>query len=194
MKKGLNIFIALLILNQLVFGQSIVTVFPDSIQQNLANNYEYGVFYVPKTTEAHTDFMNNGDHLNTIRLNIIESALNNSSDLSGTLDYLDNFSTVIQSISNKADKVIFIFEKMPAWLSSSNDGSPAQTPGWYVLNTKPPANYTQWNHMIQQVTDRIVNVYGVSNAYFEIWNEPDLGSWTGTTAEYFELFKIPMMQ
>lgn len=173
----------------LLFGQSSIIVYPDSILQDLNKTYEYGTFYVPKTTEAQADFLNNGDHLNTIRLHIVESALNNSTDLNTTLSYLDDVSSIIQEISDKTDKVIFIIEKMPAWLSSSNDGSPAQTPGWFVLNTKPPASYVEWNNMVQEVSDRIINTYGISNAYFEIWNEPDLGSWTGTESEYFELFR-----
>lgn len=172
-----------------LLSQSQITVYPDSVQQNLGQRYEYGTFYVPKTIEAQTDFLGNGDHLNSVRLHIIESALNNSSDLNGALTYLDNVSSVLQSISAKTDKVIFIFEKMPAWLSSSSDGSPAQTPGWFVLNTKPPASYLDWNNMVQQITTRIVTNYGISNAYFEIWNEPDLGSWTGSQVEYFQLFQ-----
>lgn len=187
--KKLSLLILLLSICSLLFSQSIFNIYPDSLYQNLSNKYEYGTFYVPKTAEAQTDFLNNGDHLNCIRLHIIESALNNSSDLNGTLSYLDNVSSIIQNISAKTDKVIFIFEKMPAWLSSSSDGSPAQTPGWFVLNTKPPANYLDWNFMVQQVTDRIVNTYGITNAHFEIWNEPDLGSWTGTEEEYFKLFQ-----
>jgi len=187
--KNLNLIILLFWINNYSNAQSTVNIYPDSMLQSLSNKYEYGAFYVPKTTEAQTDFLDNGDHLNCIRLHIIESALNNSTDLNGTLTYLDNVSTIIQDISSKTDKVIFILEKMPVWLSSSNDGSPAQTPGWFVLNTKPPASYLDWNNMVQQVTDRIVNTYEINNAYFEIWNEPDLGSWTGTEAEYFELFQ-----
>ena len=78
---------------------------------------------------------------------------------------------------------------MPGWLSSSTDGSPASTPGWFVLNTKPPSNYANWDAMVTSVVDKIINTYGITNAYFEIWNEPDLGSWTGTENEYFELFE-----
>ncbi len=189
MKTKLKTLLTLLLIQQITFSQNTITVYPDSLKGNLGKKYEYGVFYVPKTTEAQTDFLSNGDHLNTIRLHIIESALNNSTDLNGTLSYLDNVSSIIQDISNKTDKVIFILEKMPAWLSSSSDGSPAQTPGWFVLNTKPPANYVDWDNMVEAVTNRIVNTYGISNAYFEIWNEPDLGSWTGTQEEYFELFQ-----
>ncbi len=170
-------------------GQTNLDIYLDSVTSNIGSKYEQGVFYVPKTNEAQADFLNNGIHQNSIRLNIIEGALNNSTNLNDCIAYLDNISSILQDLSNKTDKLLFIFEKMPAWLSSSSDGSPASTPGWYVLNTKPPTSWFDWNNMVNTVVDRIVNTYGISNAYFEIWNEPDLGSWSGTEGEYFELFK-----
>jgi hypothetical protein len=173
----------------LSYGQTDIDVYLDSTTSSVNSKYEQGVFYVPKTNEAQTDFLNNGIYQNSIRLNIIESALNNTTNLNDCITYLDNASSILQNLASKTDKLLFIFEKMPAWLSSSSDGSPASTPGWYILNTKPPASWTAWNNMVNTVIDRIINVYGITNAYFEIWNEPDLGSWTGTNGEYFELFK-----
>ena len=183
------IIILILGISYSTYGQTDLNVYLDSITSNIGSKYEHGVFYVPKTDEAQTDFFNNDIHQNSIRLNIIEGALNNTTNLNDCIAYLDNVSSILQNISNKTDKLIFIFEKMPVWLSSSSDGSPAQTPGWYVLNTKPPASWIDWNNMVNTVVNRIVNTYGISNAYFEIWNEPDLGSWSGTESEYFELFK-----
>ena len=184
-------FILLLILgiSYASYGQTSIDVYLDSITSSVGSKYEQGVFYVPKTNEAQTDFLNNGIHQNSIRLNIIEVALNNTTNLNDCITYLDNASSILQNLSNKTDKLVFIFEKMPAWLSSSSDGSPASPHGWYVLNTKPPASWVDWNTMVNTIVNRIVNTYGISNAYFEIWNEPDLGSWTGTEGEYFELFK-----
>ncbi len=173
----------------ILFGQTTIGIYLDSVTTNVGKKYTPGVFYAPKTAEAQIDFLGNGIHQNSIRLNIIEGALNNTSNLTDCLAFLDNVSTTLQALSAKTDNLLFIFEKMPAWLSSSSDGSPASTPGWYVLNTKPPANYANWNTAISGIVDRIVNVYGLSNAQFEIWNEPDLGSWTGTKSEYFELFQ-----
>ncbi len=183
-----HIFLLLLGFYHISYAQTTVISYPDSTNGIVSNNYTPGVFYVPKTQEAQTNFLNNGIHQNAIRTHIIESAINNSSDINQSLAYLDNVSTIIQALSAKTDKLIFIFEKMPVWMSSSNDGSPATTPGWYVLNTKPPSSYTQWNSAITAITSKLVNDYGITNAYFEIWNEPDLGSWTGTEAEFFELF------
>ena len=186
----LNIILVVIFgISSTLYGQTTVNIYLDSILSNVESKYEPGVFYVPKTTEAQNDFFNNGIKQNSIRLNIIEGALNNTSNLNDCLAYIDGVSTILQDISNKTDKVLFIFEKMPGWLSSSTDGSPASTPGWFVLNTKPPSNYANWDAMVAGVVDRIVNTHGISNAYFEIWNEPDLGSWTGTENEYFELFE-----
>ncbi len=179
----------LLLLTTFAFGQTTITVYPDTIESTVGLKYTPGVFYVPKTAEAQADFLGNGIHQNAIRTHIIESALNNTTNLIDCIAFLDGVSTILQDLSNKTEKLVFIFEKMPAWLSSSTDGSPAQTPGWYVLNTKPPANYADWNNMVTTITNRIVNTYGINNAYFEIWNEPDLGSWTGTQAEFFELYQ-----
>ncbi|MCR9173816.1 MAG: T9SS type A sorting domain-containing protein [bacterium] len=171
-----------------VLGQVSIAIDPLDQGGAVGNSFKHGIFYVPKTQEAIDLFENNGSEYNAIRLHIIESALNNTTNLNDALAYLDLAEQQLQDISNRSEKVIFIFEKMPAWLSSSSDGSPAQTPGWFVLNTKPPADYNAWNSVVSALTDQLVNGYGIDNAYFEIWNEPDLGSWTGTEAEYFELF------
>lgn len=187
MKASILFFV--LALSASLFSQTTVNIYPDSVETSIGNKYEPGVFYVPKTTEAQNDFLNNGVRQNSIRINIIEGALNNTTNLNDCIDFLDDVSSIIQDLSNKTDKLLFIFEKMPAWLSSSSDGSPASTPGWYVLNTKPPANYADWDNMVSSIVDRIINTYGINNAYFEVWNEPDLGSWTGTDDEYFELFE-----
>ena len=187
-----EIYIILILLVRLsiaAYGQTIVNVYIDSVTSNVDVKYKQGVFYVPKTNEAQNDFLNNNIYQNAIRLNIIESALNNSSNLTECLQYLDLAAPIIQSLSTKTNKLFFIFEKMPPWLSSSSDGSPASVPGWSVLNTKPPANWVDWDSTVVGVVNRIVNTYGITNAYFEIWNEPDLGSWTGTQSEYFLLIK-----
>ena len=173
----------------LLRGQTTLTLDPDAPGWTDAARFGPGVFYVPKTQEAHDAFLADEGRYNALRLNVVESALNNARNLAECLAYLDQISGTLRTVAGRADKVIFIFEKMPAWLSRSSDGSPARTPGWYVLNTQPPADYAAWDEMVRRVTDRIVKHYGIANAYFEIWNEPDLGSWTASAGEYFRLFR-----
>jgi hypothetical protein len=190
MSKLLKIITTIGLLGQnLANGQSVLNIYPDSLIAPLNINLTPGVFYVPKTASAATDFMGNGVQQNSIRTNVIESVLNNTSNLTSCLSLLSTVQTDLQNLSLKCNKLLFVIEKMPAWLSSSSDGSPASTPGWYVLNTKPPANWNTWQTVVDSITSKIVNQFGISNAYFEIWNEPDLGSWTGTMSEYFTLYK-----
>ncbi len=172
-----------------VHAQTVLTVYPDSIQGAINNNLSPGVFFVPKTQDAYTEFTGNGMHFQCLRTNVIESALNNTSNLPACLALLGTVQADLQMLSQRSDKLIFIFEKMPAWLSSSSDGSPATTPGWYVLNTKPPANWNTWQTVVDSITDKIVNQFGISNAWFEVWNEPDIGSWTGSMSDYFRLYR-----
>jgi hypothetical protein len=184
-----TVAVLVIFVQNIVNGQSVLNIYPDSLQTSININLTPGVFYVPKTSAAVSDFNGNGIQQNCIRTNAIESVLNNSSNLSGCLSLLSSLKIDLRNLSLKCNKLIFIFEKMPAWLSSSSNSSPATTPGWYVLNTKPPANWNTWQTVVDSITSKIVKEFGITNAYFEIWNEPDLGSWTGTMSEYFTLYK-----
>ncbi|UKN01965.1 T9SS type A sorting domain-containing protein [Paracrocinitomix mangrovi] len=174
---------------QFVYSQSVINVYPDTVLGQISPNYVPGVFYAPKTTEGAYDFTSNGIYQNTIRTNIIEGALNNTTNLTDCIAYLNSVESDLLGLSSKCDKLVFIFEKMPAWLSSSSDGSSTGTPGYFVLNTKPPASWSTWQNVVESITSTLVNDMGINNAYFEIWNEPDLGSWTGSMEDYFNLYK-----
>ncbi|MGL5892719.1 MAG: GH39 family glycosyl hydrolase, partial [Bacteroidia bacterium] len=153
-----------------------------------AQDLSPGVFFVPKNATGFNAFFDSNTHFKAVRLNIIESALNNSSNLTQCLALLEQFRTDVLATNQRCDHLVLIFEKMPAWLSSSSDPSPAQTPGWYVLNTKPPANWTSWQTVVDSIVNKINNQWGL-DPYYEVWNEPDIGSWTGTEAEYMRLFR-----
>lgn len=59
--------------------------------------------------------------------------------------------------------------------------------GW----TCPPKDYDKWHEFIRAVILHLVERYGeeeVKTWYFELWNEPDIFYWSGTTAEYCKLF------
>lgn len=166
-----------------------ITISPAQVLGSVNSDYSNGVFFVPKTAPAFNDFIANAARQTAIRTNVIESALNNASNLPQCITLIQGVQTDLQTLSAKTDRLIFIFEKMPAWLSSSSNSSPAQTPGWAVLHTKPPANWNLWAAAVDSITDVLVNDFNITNAYFEIWNEPDLGSWTGTQQEYWMLYR-----
>lgn len=170
-------------------GQSIVTIYPDSLVELIHSNRKPGVFFVPKTEEALEDFMGNGIYHNSIRTHVIESALNNFESLDDAIIYLESVESELVQLSLKCQKLVFIFEKMPVWLSSSEDASPAPTPGWAMLHTKSPENWDEWQSAVAAITALLIEDFGINNAYFEVWNEPDIGSWTDGNANYLELYK-----
>jgi xylan 1,4-beta-xylosidase len=55
----------------------------------------------------------------------------------------------------------------------------------------PPKNYAMWGELVRRFTEHLVQRYGkaqVATWYFEVWNEPDIGYWQGTPAEYNKLY------
>jgi xylan 1,4-beta-xylosidase len=58
-------------------------------------------------------------------------------------------------------------------------------------SNNPPKDYAMWEELVRRYTEHLVERYGkrqVSAWYFEVWNEPDIGYWHGTPAEYFKLY------
>jgi xylan 1,4-beta-xylosidase len=48
-----------------------------------------------------------------------------------------------------------------------------------------------WGELVRKFTEHLVQRYGkdeVNKWYFEVWNEPDIGYWHGTPAEYLKLY------
>jgi xylan 1,4-beta-xylosidase len=55
----------------------------------------------------------------------------------------------------------------------------------------PPKDYAMWGELVYRFTRHMVERYGaaeVATWYFEVWNEPDIGYWQGTPAEYLKLY------
>jgi xylan 1,4-beta-xylosidase len=77
---------------------------------------------------------------------------------------------------------------MPADLASGT-----QTAFFYRGNTTPPKDMSQWGELIRAFASHCIERYGkkeVTSWNFEVWNEPNLRYfWTGTQAEYFELYR-----
>jgi xylan 1,4-beta-xylosidase len=80
---------------------------------------------------------------------------------------------------------------MPEALSTNP--TPYQNSGIYTLDGGcfyPPTDYTKWGDLIQQwATHSNTRYTTAATAWqWELWNEPDIGYWKGTSAEYDELF------
>ncbi len=64
---------------------------------------------------------------------------------------------------------------------------------WYHPIVSPPADYAKWDALITAFARHLVNRYGIDEVakwYFEVWNEPNIGFWTGKPPQksYFELY------
>jgi xylan 1,4-beta-xylosidase len=59
--------------------------------------------------------------------------------------------------------------------------------GW----SYPPSDYAKWGELVFQWARHAVDKYGraeVESWYWEVWNEPDIGYWHGTSEEYQKLY------
>tara|TARA_R110002050_G_C8963169_1_gene514811 strand:+ start:18082 stop:19782 length:1701 start_codon:yes stop_codon:yes gene_type:complete len=55
----------------------------------------------------------------------------------------------------------------------------------------PPKDYNKWAELVFQWVKHSVERYGkeeVESWYWELWNEPNIGYWQGTTEEYIKLY------
>jgi xylan 1,4-beta-xylosidase len=64
---------------------------------------------------------------------------------------------------------------------------------WYHPIISPPADYAKWDALITAFAQHLVERYGIDEVakwYFEVWNEPNIGFWSGNPAQktYFELY------
>ncbi|MBC8083098.1 MAG: glycoside hydrolase [Hymenobacter sp.] len=77
---------------------------------------------------------------------------------------------------------------MPKALASTE-----KTQFWWKANVSPPTDFAKWGALVTAFARHCIARYGlpeVKTWYFEVWNEPDLGSfWNGTKSQYFELYK-----
>ena len=59
--------------------------------------------------------------------------------------------------------------------------------GW----TYPPSSYQKWSNLVYEWVKHCVQRYGkkeVETWYWELWNEPNIGYWSGTVQEYCKLY------
>jgi xylan 1,4-beta-xylosidase len=63
---------------------------------------------------------------------------------------------------------------------------------WYRGNVTPPNDPSKWGELVGLFAKHLVDRYGVQEVSawnFEVWNEPNIAFWTGTKADYFELYR-----
>jgi xylan 1,4-beta-xylosidase len=64
---------------------------------------------------------------------------------------------------------------------------------WYHPNDTPPKDWAKWDALMKAFAEHLIARYGldeVSQWYFEVWNEPNIGFWAGDPkqATYWDLY------
>jgi xylan 1,4-beta-xylosidase len=73
---------------------------------------------------------------------------------------------------------------------------PNETIFHYNGITSPPANWQKFSDLIVAFVSHHVTRYGLAEVqqwYYEVWNEPNCGFWTGTKEEYFHLYQVTVL-
>jgi xylan 1,4-beta-xylosidase len=98
--------------------------------------------------------------------------------------YID---TVFDAMLERGVKPLVELSFMPGALASNK-----WTIFWYRGNVTPPKDPSQWGELVGNLAKHLVDRYGVQEVSawnFEVWNEPNIGFWTGTKTDYFELYR-----
>jgi xylan 1,4-beta-xylosidase len=59
------------------------------------------------------------------------------------------------------------------------------------FNTTPPRDYAEWGKLVGAFARHYLDRYGleeIAQWYFEVWNEPNMGFWSGSQADYWKLY------
>lgn len=102
--------------------------------------------------------------------------------------------SIVDSYVKRGMKPLMEIGFMPRALSSKSDpyahtwsnGGTIWT-GW----TYPPNDYDKWRELVYQWAKHSIDRYGkkeVSSWLWEVWNEPDIGYWSGTFEEYCKTY------
>ncbi len=115
-------------------------------------------------------------------------------DASGAPIY--DFSRIDEIMDAKVEagvSPLFELGFMPRALSTRPD--PYETSSTYTLDSGsfyPPTDYAKWRELVRVWAEHARDRYAPDGAeldwLWELWNEPDIGYWRGTAAEYRELF------
>jgi xylan 1,4-beta-xylosidase len=82
---------------------------------------------------------------------------------------------------------------MPKDLTSGTNEYQIHYPGRTTSGSvqAPPKDYAKWQELVRVVTAHLVQRYGAATVkrwYFEVWNEPDIDYWHGTSEQYWKLY------
>lgn len=93
----------------------------------------------------------------------------------GVFDWKGADAEVNTGTSGEGVDLLPIFGYTPKWASSGPNGETGY----------PPKDLRDWSDFVYRMVDR----YKHNVKYWEVWNEPDIGFWSGTIQQYADLLK-----
>ena len=103
-----------------------------------------------------------------------------------------NTDSVLDYVLSLGMRPVVELSFMPRALASR----PNETIFHYYGITSPPADWQKFSDLIAAFVSHHVARYGLTEVqqwYYEVWNEPNCGFWTGTKEEYFHLYQVTVL-
>lgn len=193
------VIIAVTSINQPVYGLNANnTSFIASIDiQNLSyslmpiKTLKSQVFYYPGSLANFNAYLERFDTYEMTRVQIFELISSQSTSFESFVEIMRKYEKTLQKFWEKNNSLVFVIAKMPLWLSVSKDARQTKfDPSWKEYQRHKPKDYDIWKTLVSKFVSFIKDIRPASkNAYFEVWNEPDLEFWGDDTDQYLELFK-----
>jgi xylan 1,4-beta-xylosidase len=102
-----------------------------------------------------------------------------------------NFQRVDQVYDGLLDRGVRPFVELSFMPKALATGKPGVF--FYGMNVTPPKSNEGWADLVKTFAAHLIDRYGINEVKdwpFEVWNEPNLGTfWEGTKQQYFDMYK-----
>ncbi len=148
------------------------------------------IFYNPRTSEGAWAYATAFPDHHTARLfGTFGWNAHKSTDLASFRARVQRSLPGLKRLAQTHDRLIFVINRMPAWLSRSTDLGTFEGGNTANAEAHPPRDVEAWESLIRSFVDTTRQIEGVER-YYEFWNEPDLQYWQGSLDEFLGLYAV----
>lgn len=126
------------------------------------------------------------DNLGIARIGLGDEILSHAKSLHDLEKRLSDFrlNEFLQRYTERGGKVMIILDTVPMWASSDKSRSVRGHLERFRLS--PPADYQEWSRIVSAIVRHFNGKLGL-DAYYEVWNEPDV-DFLGSNEEYKKFY------
>lgn len=149
--------------------------------------YSGNIWLVPKVFEfGVSDMVLEMPQLGIARIGLGDEILSHASSLQDLEKRLEDYrlNDFLKRYSKTGGKVMIILDSIPMWASSKQTRE--KKGHLEIFRLSPPSDYQEWANIVSVIVSHFNGRLGI-DAYYEVWNEPDV-DFLGTNAEYAKLF------